>query len=123
MLAISSSGPRARQLLDATSLLAAQLQANWFVVHVRQPLTFHYRSPATKRQIPDVDLAYARKLGASVILETGDLEKTLVSFASKMNIDYFVAGRSLRPRITFTWKLPLAAQIQRKLPNLIVITV
>jgi K+-sensing histidine kinase KdpD len=123
MLAISSRSPRARALIDTASRLAAQLQATWFVVHVRQPPVLHYRMPATENPVPQADLDYARKLGGRVIVESGDVLKTLVSFASKMNMNYFVTGRSLRPRISFTWRLPLTEIIQRKLPNAIVIIV
>jgi len=49
--------------------------------------------------------------------------KTLVSFASKMSIDYFVTGRSSRPRFSFALQLPLTERIQRKLPNVVLIMV
>ena len=123
MLAISSRSPRARVLIDTASRLAAQLQATWFVVHVRQPPVLHYRMVATQNPVPQADLDYARKLGARVIIESGDPPKTLVSFARRMSINYFVTGRSFRPRISFTWRLPLTEAIQRKLPNAIVIIV
>jgi K+-sensing histidine kinase KdpD len=123
MLAISSSSPRARLLIDATSRLAAHLQATWFVVHVRQPLMLHYRILASRHKMPEADLDYARKLGARVIVEYGDTVKTLVSFAKKMGVDYFVTGRSLRRRFTFIFQLPLTEQIQKKLPNAILIMV
>ncbi len=123
MLAISSRSPRARALIDNTARLAAQIHAAWFVVHVRQPMVLHYRMPATENPVPEADLEYARKLGGRVIVESGDLLKTLVSFARKMSIDYFVTGRSMRPRISFAWQLPLTERIQRKLPNVILIMV
>jgi K+-sensing histidine kinase KdpD len=56
-----------------------------------------------------------------VIVENGELLKTLVSFARKMSIDYFVTGRSARPRISFALQLPLTEQIQRKLPNVVLV--
>ena len=121
MLAISSRSPRARTLIDAAAKLAFQIHATWFVVHVRQPMLLHYRMPATENPVTEADLDYARKLGGRVIVESGDLLKTLVSFARKMGIDYFVTGRSFRPRISFAWQLPLTEKIQRKLPNVILI--
>ena len=121
MLAISSRSPRARDLIDAAAKLAAQIHATWFVVHVRQPLVLHYRMPATENPVPEEDLEYARKLGGRIIVENGDLLKTLVSFARKMSIDYFVTGRSFRPRVSFPWQLPLIERVQRKLPNVILI--
>ena len=123
MLAISSRSPRAGVVIDTAARLAAQLEATWFVVHVRQPPVFHFRLPTTENLVPQADLDYASKLGGHVIIESGDLLKALVSFASTMSIDYFVTGRSLRPRISFTWQLPLAERIQRKLPNIILISV
>ena len=122
MLAIGSRSPRARALIDAAAKLAAQIHATWFVVHVRQPMVLHYRMPATENPVPEADLDYARNLGGRVIVENGDLLQTLVSFASKMGIEYLVTGRSLRPLISFVWQLPLTERIQRKLPNVIVIT-
>ena len=121
MLAISSRSPRARTLIDAAAKLAAQIHATWFVVHVRQPMVLHYRMSATENPIPEADLEYARKLGGRVILENGDPLKALVSFATKMSIDYFVTGRSLRPRFSFGWCFPFIDRLQRKLPNVILI--
>lgn len=123
MLAISSGSPRARTLIDKAAELATQIHATWFVVHVRQPMVLHYRMPATENPVPEADLDYARTLGGRVIIESGDLLKALVSFASKMSIDYFVTGRSLRPRISFALQLPLTERIQRKLPNVVLIMV
>jgi K+-sensing histidine kinase KdpD len=123
MLAISDRSPRAKALVDAAAKLAGQLQADWFVVHVRQKPSLHYRMPATEHPVPEEDLAYAKKLGAGVIIERGDVLKALVSFARKMSINYFVTGRSFRPRISFTWRLPLAEEVQRKLPNTTVIII
>ena len=107
MLAISDRSPRARALVDAAAKLAGQLQADWFVVHVRQQPRLHYRMPATEHPVPEEDLTYAKTLGARVIIERGDVIKALASFARKMSINYFVTGRSFRPRISFTWRLPL----------------
>ena len=121
MLAISSRSPRARALIDAAAKLAAQIHATWFVVHVRQPPVLHYRMSATENPVPEADLDYAEKLGGRVIVESGDPLQSLVSFASKMGIEYFVTGRSARPRISFAWQLPLTERIQRKLPNVILI--
>jgi len=122
MLAIGSRSPRARALIDAAAKLAAQIHATWFVVHVRQPMVLHYRMPATENPVPESDLDYARNLGGRVIVENGDLLQTLVSFASKMGIEYLVTGRSFRPLISFMWQAPLTEKIQRKLPNVILIT-
>ena len=121
MLAISSSSPRARALIDAAAKLAAQIHATWFVVHVRQPMVLHYRMPATENPVPEADLDYARQLGGRVIVENGYLLKTLVSFARKMSIDYFVTGRSARPRFSLGLQLPLTERIQRKLPNVVLV--
>jgi K+-sensing histidine kinase KdpD len=123
MLALSSNSPNARSLVEAAADLAGKLRADWFVVHVRQPPTVHYRMPATEHPVPEQDLVYARKLGAHVIVEQGDVIGALVSFARKMSINYFVSGRSLRRRIGFIWRLPLAEAIQRKLPDATLIIV
>jgi K+-sensing histidine kinase KdpD len=71
--------------------------------------------------VPESDLDYARELGGRVIVENGDPANALVSFASKMGIDYFVTGRSARPWLSFAWRLPLIERIQRKLPNVILV--
>ena len=110
-------------LVDAAAKLARQLHADWFVVHVRQRPSLHYRMAATVHPVPEDDLAYAKKLGAGVIIEHGDVFKALVSFAKKMSINYFITGRSFRPRLSFTWRLPLTEAIQRKLPDTTVIIV
>ncbi len=123
MLGISSRCPNAKGLLDKTAQLAASFKADWFVVHVRQRPTLHYRMAATEHPVPDADLAYAKKLGARVIVETGEVLDTLLSFARKMSITHFVTGRSVRSRVSFTWRLPLAEEVQRNLPEAIVIIV
>jgi K+-sensing histidine kinase KdpD len=123
MLAISNRSPKARVLVDAAAKLARQLQADWFVVHVRQKPSLHYRMAATEHPVPEEDLAYAKKLGAGVIIEHGDVSKALVSFARKMSINYLITGRSFRPRLSFTWRLPLSESIQRELPETTVIIV
>ena len=123
MLAISDRSPKARALVDAAAKLAGQLQADWFVVHVRQRPSLHYRMPATEHPAPEEELSYARKLGARVIIENGSVVEALVSFARKMSINYFVTGRSFRTCLSFTRQLPLTEAIQRKLPNTIVIII
>ena len=123
MLAISSRSPNAQQLILTSSVLAAQVQAHLFVVHVREPWTLHYRMPASENPVPEVNLAYAKKLGASVIIEHGDVCGALISFARKMSIDFFVTGRSRRSWVSFAWSPPLAERIQRKVPRTIVLIV
>ena len=123
MLAISDRSPKARALVDAAAKLAGQLQADWFVVHVRRKPSLHYRMPATEYPVPEEDLSYAKMLGARVVIERGDVVEALVSFARKMSINYFLTGRSFRSRLSFTWQLPLTEAIQRKLPNAIVIII
>lgn len=120
MLALSSRSPHARKLLDKAAELATQLEATLFVVHVKQPVVFHYRMQTTTYPVPKDDLAYARRLGASVIIECGPVGKTLVTFARKMSISYFLTGRSRRPPVRFTFRLPLVEKIQRQLPDAIV---
>lgn len=123
MLALSSRSPNARKLIETTSELARQLNAQWFVVHVRQPPTLHFRAPASEYPVPTDDLAFARKTGATVTIEIGTTVKALVAFARRMSIDYFVTGRSKRSPISLRWRLPLAEEFQRKLPNTILMIV
>jgi len=123
MLAISDRSPRARELVGSAATLAGQLGANWFVLHVRQPPTLHYRMPATDHPVPEEELAYARSLGAQVIIERGEVVEALISFARTMSINYFVTGRSFRSHFSFTWHLPLTEILQRRLPNTIVMIV
>jgi K+-sensing histidine kinase KdpD len=123
MLAISDRSPKAEVLVESAAKLARQLEADWFVVHVRQPPTLHYRMTATEHPVPVEELTYARRLGAKIIIERGDVVKTLIAFARTMSIDYFVTGRSFRSRFSFTWRLPLTETLQRKLPNTIMMIV
>lgn len=123
MLALSSRSPKARPLLDATARLVAQLQAEWFVVHVRQEPSLHYRGKATEHPAPRAELDHARALGAQVCIERGETIAALSAFAHKMHIDYFVTGRSQRPRFSFACRLSLAEAMQRKLPDVILIIV
>jgi K+-sensing histidine kinase KdpD len=123
MLAISDRSPKGEVLVESAAKLARQLEADWFVVHVRQPPTLHYRMPSTEHPVPVEELTYARRLGAKIIIERGEVEDALVSFARTMSINYFITGRSFRPRFSFTWRLPLTEIIQRKLPHTIVMIV
>lgn len=78
---------------------------------------------ATTHPLPEEDLAFAKTLGARVIIEQGDVIKTLINVARKMSIDYFVTGRSHRSRLSFTWRLPVTEQIQRAVPRAVVLIV
>lgn len=123
MLALSSRSPQSRSLLEKAHRLAKQLQADWFVVHVRESPSFHYRGLTTERPVPQDELHYAKRLGAQVLIERGDVVGALVSVARKMGIHYFVTGRSFQHWIVFRWKLPLTEAVQRKLPGAMVIIV
>ncbi len=123
MVAISSRSPNARALLELSADLAKRLGATWFVLHVVQEPDLHYRAYATVHPVPKQDLDYARQLGARVVVERGDVARTLIAFARTMSIRYFITGRSRRERLSFTWSLPLTEQLQRKLPGSIVIIV
>ncbi|MEO7933519.1 MAG: hypothetical protein ABIT76_10210 [Chthoniobacterales bacterium] len=123
MLAISSRSPNSRNLLERSAGLAEHFHCTFVVVHVRQQLTLHYRTAATRHPVPEADLAHARKLGATVIVENGDVLQALVRISKAMNIRYFVTGRSLRSRLSLTWKLPLAEQLQRKVADSVVIII
>jgi K+-sensing histidine kinase KdpD len=123
LVALSSRSPNATKLLEKAAELAGELEASLFVLHVKQPMTLHYRREATEHPVPEVDLAYAKRLGASVMIEHGNVAKTLIAFARKMSISYFVTGRSKRFPISFTFQLPLAEKIQRQLPDAIILIV
>lgn len=126
MLAISSRSPKAKSLIDAAAHLASQLQAEWFVVHVRQPSVRRFGKPALEFPVPESDLEYARSLGARIVVEPvrGSMAATLVSFARTMNINYLVTGRTVPPCFNFFfWRLPLTEYIQRKLPHTVVLII
>lgn len=125
MLAISSRSPHAKPLIDAAAHLAKQLQAEWFVVHVTPPAARGFWKPKRANPVPASDLDYARTLGARVIIEPGrgSVAGTLVNFARTMEITHLVTGRSVRPRFSFFWRLPLVEHIQRKLPQTIVLII
>lgn len=125
MLAISSQSPRAEVLLNATSRLASELQAEWYVVHVRQPPTLHYRMPATRHPVPERDLDCAERLGARVMVESlrGSVASTLTALARTMGIRYFVTGRSKHSIFRLRWRPTLMEEVQRGLPGAILLIV
>jgi len=123
MLAISDHSPRATFLVESAAMIAGHLKADWFVVHVRQPSTLHYRMSATEHPVPKEVLSLARRLGAHVIIERGKVADVLVSFARTMSINYFLTGRSQRSWVAFAWRLPLVELIKRKLPQAVVMIV
>ena len=123
MLGLSSRSPHARSLLDTAAELAAKLEVAWFVVHVRQPMALHYGREATEYPIPEADLAYAKRLGATAVIERGEPVDALIRFARTMKIAYFITGRSQRSRFRLTFQLPMTEQIQRRVPNVILLIV
>lgn len=123
MLAISSHSPRPKALLECAAELARKLGVRWFVVHVKEPPTPHYRAPTTPHPVPAEDLAHAESLGATAIVERGDVTEALSDFARKMQVRYVVMGRSQRRRRPFSWRIPLVDRLQRKLPGAVLVVV
>lgn len=122
MLAISSHNPDTRNLLERTAELTKKLGATWFVVHVKERATLHYGAAATEHPVPEADLDYARKLGAKVVVQHGNVVANLTNFARTKSIRYFITSRS-RSVLPFSWRMPITEQLQRRIPGSILVCV
>ena len=118
MLAISSRGPDPGRLLRKTARLAAQLNAQWYVVYVRTPKESAVRIDAeTQRRITET-LEAAPKMGGLVIsLKHENVATALVAFAREYGITQVVLGRPGKRRLSQWFKRPLHEIMIEELPE------
>jgi K+-sensing histidine kinase KdpD len=124
MVAISGGGPCVKMLIEKTAQLAAQLDAEWYVVHVCEPRALFDRLLKRKPGAPNAELEFARSLGASSVIQgEGDVAMSLIGAARLFCIDYLVTGRSIGSRVGVRWRVPLTEKILRRLPNTVLMLV
>lgn len=106
MVAISSRGPDPGRLLRKTARLAAQLNAQWYVVWVRTPKESAVHIDAeTQRRVTDT-LEVAQKMGGLVIsLKHEAIAEALISFAREYGITHIVLGRPGKKKL-WRWFIP-----------------
>ena len=117
MVAISSSGPDPGRMLRKTARLAAQLNAQWYVVYVRTPSESAINiDAAVQRRVADT-LETAQKMGGLVIsLKHENVAEALVSFVREYGITHVVLGRPGR-RWFSSLKRPLHDRLMQELPG------
>lgn len=97
MVCMTSSPPRAAQLLRRGSRMAGRLNTDWFVVNVELPEESTQRIDAEVQRRLHSNIQMARELGAEVVLlKARDAVPALLDFARSHNVGHIVIGRSQR---------------------------
>jgi two-component system sensor histidine kinase KdpD len=124
MVAISSHGPDPGRLLRKTARLAAQLNAPWYVVHVRTPDESPVRIDAEAQRRVIETLETAQKMGGLVIsLKHEKIAQALISFAKEYGITYVVLGRPGKRKLRNWFKPPLHELLLKSLPGVDLVVV
>jgi two-component system sensor histidine kinase KdpD len=95
MVCMSSSPPRAAELLRRGSRMAGRYNTDWFMVYVQTPDEAPDRIDAAAQRHLLANIEMARELGAEVVrLEGADPVATLIDFARSHGVAHMVIGRS-----------------------------
>ncbi len=124
MVAISSHGPDPGRLLRKTARLAAQLNAQWYVVHVRTPDESPVQIDAEAQRRVIETLETAQKMGGMVIsLKHVNIAQALISFAREYGITYVVLGRPGRRKVLHLFRPALHEVLLKELPAIDLVVV
>jgi two-component system, OmpR family, sensor histidine kinase KdpD len=75
------------------------MNTDWYVVYVETPPEAPNKISATAQRQLAENLAFARELGAKVVILKGrDIAGELVLFAKEKNVSYVIMGHSQRSR-------------------------
>jgi len=95
MVCMSSSPPRAAELLRRGSRVAGRLNTDWFVVYVETPQEAPDRIDAEAQRHLLENIERARALGAEVVrLRASDPVPALIDFARSHSVGLMLIGRS-----------------------------
>ncbi|NNM59406.1 MAG: sensor histidine kinase KdpD [Legionellales bacterium] len=84
------------RLIRAAKRMAANLQAEWFAVHIDSP---QLNPSKEKRAVTIQHLSLAERLGAqSLILSGFDIVNEIMNFAHEKNITQIIVGKEIRSR-------------------------
>jgi two-component system sensor histidine kinase KdpD len=95
LLVCVSPSPWAKQLVRKAHLLASDLKASWFAVHVETTL----KADLSSRQLNDLTdaLNLAEELGAKIVILSGDhVTPEVVKFAEREKITKIIVGNAVR---------------------------
>jgi two-component system sensor histidine kinase KdpD len=113
LLVCISDSPLSEQLLRVGQRLAADLNAEWFAVHVESPQNAVMTESARARLGHNLQLA--EELGAKVEVLTGhSLADELISFSKANNITLIVVGLPRKKRWSRIWKDSIVNQITQR---------
>jgi two-component system, OmpR family, sensor histidine kinase KdpD len=92
-----SSNKNTERILLITHRMAADLEAEWYAVHVESLQQARYTEKARNQLYRNINLA--EELGAKVVALSGDnIANEIVKFAKQKNISLIIAGLSQRSR-------------------------
>jgi two-component system sensor histidine kinase KdpD len=95
MVCMSSSPPRAAELLRRASRMAGRYSTDWFMVYVQTPEEAPDRIDAEAQRHLLANIQMAKELGAEVVrLEGADPVATLIDFARSHGVAHIIIGRS-----------------------------
>jgi two-component system sensor histidine kinase KdpD len=115
MVAVSSK-PDVKRLIRRGSRVAGRMNTAWSVVYVETPREAPDTISATAQRQLSETLAFARELGAEVvILWGGDIAGELVRFAKERSVSYVILGHSERGRWQTFWRGDVISRFIREI--------
>ncbi len=120
ILACVSTSLTSQKVLKISSQISDFMGGNLFAVYVQ---TSSHLSAQDSKQLKD-NIAYAKQQGVQLaIIKSLDTAKAISQYAKEHKIDKIVIGRSQKPRNRLEAYMVLAKRLQRKVPNIEVITI
>ena len=117
LLVCIGPGPLGNRLVRNGRILASQLDAEWYAVHVDTPGIIPLSS--AQRDKLEATLRLAERLGAKILkLQGNSVTGTVVEYANKHNISKVVVGRPQRSRWLELLRGSVADQLIRQSENI-----
>jgi len=115
MVAVSSK-PDVKRLIRRGSRVAGRMNTAWYVVYVETPREAPDTISATAQRQLSENLAFARELGAEVVVLRGDdIAGELVRFAKERHVSYVILGHSERGRWQTFWRGDVISRFIREI--------
>ncbi|MDD1753103.1 MAG: DUF4118 domain-containing protein [Methanotrichaceae archaeon] len=113
LLVCISDSPLSGQLIRVGQRLAADLDAEWFAIHIESPQNMA-QSKSARTQLTR-NLEMAEELGAKVDVISGhDIADELIAFARAHNITLIVVGLPRKRRLSKIWKGSVVTRLTQR---------
>src|SRR5512136_1266756 len=113
LLVCISDSPLSGQLIRVGQRLAADLDAEWFAIHIESPKNMAQSEPARAQLTRNLEMA--EELGAKVDVISGhDIADELIAFAKAHNITLIVVGLPRKRRWSKIWKGSVVTRLTQR---------